>query len=69
VLAFSAYDDPGIVLDMLRAGAAGYLLKGTPADEIVDAILRCAAGDAVFSPDLVADERSEIARYLRDRGT
>lgn len=52
VLALSAYDDHGTVAEMLDAGASGYLVKGTPAREIVDAIVRTTAGDRVLSGEL-----------------
>ncbi|WP_046733355.1 response regulator transcription factor [Streptomyces humi] len=38
------------VLHALRAGAAGFVLKDTPPDRIVDAVRRVAAGDPVLSP-------------------
>ncbi|AKG41550.1 response regulator [Streptomyces xiamenensis] len=38
------------VLQALRAGAAGYVLKDTPPAEIVEAVRRVAAGDPVLSP-------------------
>src|SRR5581483_3017941 len=38
VLALSAYEDRQTVLQMLAAGAVGYLVKGTSPDEIVRAI-------------------------------
>ncbi|MGW5653294.1 response regulator transcription factor [Streptomyces humi] len=38
------------VLHALRAGAAGFVLKDTPPDRIVDAVRRVAAGDSVLSP-------------------
>src|SRR5262245_35614052 len=40
VVALSAYEDIGSVLEMLRNGAAGYLVKGMPAAEILEAIRR-----------------------------
>jgi EAL domain-containing protein (putative c-di-GMP-specific phosphodiesterase class I)/DNA-binding NarL/FixJ family response regulator len=52
VLALSAYDDQGTVLQMLEAGASGYLLKGTSARDLVLAIEGTAAGDEVLSPEL-----------------
>ncbi len=36
VIALSAFEDRPTVLEMLRAGAVGYLVKGTAAEEIVD---------------------------------
>jgi len=41
VIALSAYADQTSVLEMLAAGAVDYLLKGTPAQDILSAICRC----------------------------
>ncbi|MFJ8885311.1 response regulator [Streptomyces sp. NPDC102402] len=38
------------VLRAIRAGAAGFVLKDTPPAQIVDAVLRVAAGEPVLSP-------------------
>src|SRR5215471_19085540 len=38
IVALSAYDDRGSVLDMLRQGAVGFLVKGAPPTEILEAI-------------------------------
>ncbi|WP_030443487.1 response regulator [Actinoplanes subtropicus] len=38
------------ILDALRAGASGFLLKDTPAEEIAHAIRLVAAGQALLSP-------------------
>ena len=51
-LALSVSDDPEDVLAVIRAGARGYVTKTIAADELVDAIDRVRAGDAVFSPRL-----------------
>jgi EAL domain-containing protein (putative c-di-GMP-specific phosphodiesterase class I)/DNA-binding NarL/FixJ family response regulator len=52
VLALSAYGDEATVMQMLDAGAAGYLLKGISAAELVDAIERTADHQSVISPDV-----------------
>jgi EAL domain-containing protein (putative c-di-GMP-specific phosphodiesterase class I)/DNA-binding response OmpR family regulator len=52
ILALSAYDDRGTVVEMLDAGAVGYLLKGTSARELVEAIELTVGGGAVLSPEL-----------------
>ncbi|HUH08715.1 MAG TPA: response regulator transcription factor, partial [Egibacteraceae bacterium] len=51
-LALSASDAAEDVIDIIRAGARGYVTKTVSADELVDAITRVADGDAVFSPKL-----------------
>jgi DNA-binding NarL/FixJ family response regulator len=51
-LALSASDAPEDVIAVVRAGARGYVTKTISSAELVDAIHRVAAGDAVFSPRL-----------------
>ncbi|MGO8887905.1 MAG: response regulator [Streptosporangiaceae bacterium] len=51
-LALSASDAPEDVIAVIRAGARGYVTKTISGPELVDAIYRVAAGDAVFSPRL-----------------
>lgn len=50
VLVLTTFHTDGHVLRALRAGAAGFLLKDTPPQEIVAAIRTVAAGDPVLSP-------------------
>jgi len=51
-LALSASDAPEDVISVIRAGARGYVTKTISGTELIDAIHRVAAGDAVFSPRL-----------------
>jgi DNA-binding NarL/FixJ family response regulator len=51
-LALSVSDAPEDVIAMIRAGARGYVTKSIAPDELLDAIIRTAEGDAVFSPRL-----------------
>jgi DNA-binding NarL/FixJ family response regulator len=51
-LALSVSDAAEDVIAMIRAGARGYVTKSIHADELIDAIRRVEAGDAVFSPRL-----------------
>jgi DNA-binding NarL/FixJ family response regulator len=48
-LALSASDAPEDVIAVIRAGARGYVTKTISTDELADAIVRVASGDAVFS--------------------
>ena len=52
VLVLSASGESEDVLEAVKAGASGYLLKSAAAAELVDAVRRTAAGDAVFTPGL-----------------
>jgi RNA polymerase sigma factor (sigma-70 family) len=51
-LALSASDAPEDVIAVIRAGARGYITKTISGSDLVDAVQRVAAGDAVFSPRL-----------------
>lgn len=54
VVMLTVSEDADDLLETLRAGAQGYLLKNIDADFLVDAIRRAAAGDAVMSPQMTA---------------
>jgi DNA-binding NarL/FixJ family response regulator len=47
-------DDPGIFLDCVRAGAAGYLLKDASAAEVISGVCAVAHGQAVCPAHLCA---------------
>ncbi|WP_369214530.1 response regulator transcription factor [Streptomyces flavofungini] len=62
VLMLTTYDTDEHVVDALRAGASGFLVKDTRPAELLDAIRTVAAGDALLSPGPTA---RLIARVLR----
>jgi DNA-binding NarL/FixJ family response regulator len=51
-LALSVSDAAEDVVAVIRAGARGYVTKAISGPDLVDAVLRVAGGDAVFSPRL-----------------
>ena len=51
-LALSVSDAAEDVIEVIRAGARGYITKATDGEALVDAVKRVASGDAVFSPRL-----------------
>jgi len=64
LVALSAYEDRSTVLEMLRAGVVGYIVKGTPADEILDTIRRSVRGQGSLSVEVTADVIHELAMLL-----
>jgi signal transduction histidine kinase len=64
VVALSAYEDRRTVLEMLRAGVVGYVVKGTSADEILYAIRRSMRGQGSLSVEVTADVIRELASLL-----
>lgn len=62
VLVLTTYDTDEHVVEALRAGASGFMVKDTKPAELLDAIRTVAAGDSLLSPGPTA---RLIARVLR----
>jgi DNA-binding NarL/FixJ family response regulator len=62
VLVLSASGEQQDVLDAVKAGAVGYLLKSAARTEFLDAVRRTADGDVVFTPGLAALVLGEFRR-------
>ena len=52
VLILSASGEQADVLEAVKAGATGYLVKSASREELLDAVRRVAVGDTVFTPGL-----------------
>jgi DNA-binding NarL/FixJ family response regulator len=52
------------ILEALRAGASGFLLKDAPVDELLGAVRAVAAGDAQLSPAVTKRLLDQVARRL-----
>jgi DNA-binding NarL/FixJ family response regulator len=50
VLVVTTFDGDEYVVEALRAGASGFLLKDTPPDELIRGVTVVAAGDALLAP-------------------
>jgi DNA-binding NarL/FixJ family response regulator len=61
-LALSVSDLAEDVIEVIRAGARGYVTKAISSAELLDAVERVAAGDAVFSPRLAGFVLDAFAR-------
>ncbi|HEX8497074.1 MAG TPA: response regulator transcription factor [Actinomycetales bacterium] len=62
VLVLSASGEHADVLEAVKAGATGYLVKSASAEQLVDAVRRTAAGDPVFTPGLAGLVLGEFRR-------
>jgi DNA-binding NarL/FixJ family response regulator len=70
VLALSMHPDRRYVIEMLKAGASGYMLKDSAFDELIRAIESLMAGRSYLSPavtDMVV--REYVSRLPSDEGT
>ena len=62
VLVLSASGEEADVLEAVKVGASGYLLKSATSAELADAVARVRAGEPVFSPSLAALVLGEFRR-------
>lgn len=62
VLMLSASGEQQDVLDAVKAGASGYLLKSADREEFLDAVRRTADGEPVFTPGLAGLVLGEYRR-------
>ena len=62
ILMLSASGEQQDVLDAMKAGANGYLLKSASQADFLDAVSRTAAGDTVFTPGLAGLVLGEFRR-------
>lgn len=66
VLVLSASGEHSDVLEAVKAGASGYLVKSASAQELVDAVHRTAEGDPVFTPGLAGLVLGEYRRMAEE---
>ncbi|WP_248582186.1 response regulator transcription factor [Nocardioides sp. InS609-2] len=62
VLILSASGEQADVLEAVKAGATGYLVKSASREELISAVRRVAAGDTVFTPGLAGLVLGEFRR-------
>jgi len=64
VLILTTFGLDEYIIDALRAGASGFLLKDAPTQEVVHAVRAVAAGDAVLAPAVTRQLLDQVARRL-----
>ncbi len=52
VVILTTFERDDLIVDALRAGASGFVLKNAPAEQLVDAVRTVAAGDALLGPSV-----------------
>jgi DNA-binding NarL/FixJ family response regulator len=68
VAVFTQADDLRLLLQALRMGVRGYLLKSATPDELVDALKRLGAGETVIAPRLATEAALLAAREIEIGG-
>ncbi|GGU37775.1 response regulator [Streptomyces lavendofoliae] len=69
VLILTTFDLDAYAFDGLHAGASGFLLKNTRPEELLSAIRRVAAGDAVVSPRVTRRLLENVRPHIPDGGS
>jgi signal transduction histidine kinase len=64
IVALTGLEEQRAVRDMLVAGAAGYVLKDSDGDQIVNAVRRAADGGALLSPQVTPSVIDELIEAL-----
>jgi EAL domain-containing protein (putative c-di-GMP-specific phosphodiesterase class I)/AmiR/NasT family two-component response regulator len=64
IVALSAHEDRSSVLEMLRAGVVGYVVKGAAAEEILETVRRSVLGQASLSAHVTGYVVQELAGQL-----
>jgi DNA-binding NarL/FixJ family response regulator len=64
VMMLTMHENPDYLLEALKAGAAGYVLKDAPQEEIIEAVRRVSNGESPMDPELA----SRLLRRLANEG-
>jgi DNA-binding NarL/FixJ family response regulator len=67
VLVLTTFDEDDLVLEALRSGASGFLLKETRPDQLLEAITVVAAGEALLHPRVTRRLIERLAALPADR--
>lgn len=62
VLVFTNYDSDADIVSAVEAGAAGYLLKDSPAEVLHDSVRRAAAGESALAPAITTRLLERVRR-------
>jgi two-component system, NarL family, response regulator LiaR len=61
ILVLTTYDEDGWVIDAIRAGAAGYVLKDTPQEDLLKAIMGTMQGQSHIDPQVAGKLLKHVA--------
>lgn len=69
VLVLTTYDDDEWVFDAIHAGAAGYLLKDTPREEVIKAVRGTVEGKSFVDPSVAGKLIGQVAGHQTQPST
>jgi DNA-binding NarL/FixJ family response regulator len=62
VLVVTTYENPDYLLEALKAGAAGYVLKDAPKEQLLNSVRRVLEGESPLNQELAAELIQRLAR-------
>ena len=65
VVILTMHADREVLVDAIRAGAAGYLVKDCSTEEVIDTVRKAAAGETALSAELAASMLGEVRDLVR----
>lgn len=68
VLILSMHSDEGYIIQALKAGATGYLLKDSVDTDLIRGVAAVASGKSFFSPAVAKVMLDDYVRHLADKG-
>jgi DNA-binding NarL/FixJ family response regulator len=68
IVAFTVFEEAATILDAICAGADGYLLKRTPADELITQLQAVVAGGSPLTPDVARIVLEVVRRHESEPG-
>src|SRR5918911_3752330 len=67
VMMVTMHENPDYLLEALKAGAAGYVLKDAPRQEVVTAVWQALGGESPLDPELAARLLRRLVTEVRGR--
>ncbi len=68
VLMVTMHENPDYLLEALKVGAAGYVLKDAPQEEVTDAVRKVLGGESPLDQELAARLLRRLATETKERG-
>ena len=65
VVILTMHADREVLVDAIRAGASGYLVKDCSTEDVVDTVRKAASGETALSPELAATMLGEVRNLVR----
>jgi DNA-binding NarL/FixJ family response regulator len=65
VVILTTFEQDDYIIDAIRAGAAGFLLKNAPPEDLLAAVRAAVAGDAILAPSVTRRVMARVAADVR----